>query len=157
MTLHSLARDLGYGDHRGLDPAAPQLLLDVGGVLSDQLDPDVRVAREDVGDEAGAGVEARRTEHPEADRARLQRGDRPGRALGVGGRGEGALRVRAQRLPGGGGDDPAPDAVEERGADGLLQGADLLGHRGLGVAELVGGRGQRAVLVGREEAAELVE
>ena len=39
----------------------------------------------------------------------------------------------------------------------LLQGPDLLGDRRLGVAEVLGGRGERAVLVRRQEAAELVQ
>jgi len=72
-------------------------------------------------------------------------------------RGERALGVRAQRLGRRRRHHPAADPHEQLGAQRALERADLLGHRGLGVAELLGRGGQGADLVGGEEAAQLLE
>ena len=96
--LHPLTADLGYGDHGRLDPSAAQVLHHVDRVLPHQLDPDVRMSRQHLGNQVGTRIEARGAEHAEPDRAGLQRGDthRSPRRL-VRGR-DGAL-VRAAASP----------------------------------------------------------
>ena len=69
---HPLAGHLVDGDHRRLEPAAAQVVLHLGGVLADQLDPDAGVPLEHVGDQPRAGVQAGDAEHAEPDRAGLE-------------------------------------------------------------------------------------
>ena len=137
--LHALALDLRHGDHRRLQPAAAQVLLDLGRVLADQLHPDAGVAGQHVGDQPRAGVQPCRPEHAEPDRAGLEPLHPLRRQPGLLGGGERALGVRAQGVGDGRGYDPAADPAEERDAERLLEASDLLGHRRLRVAELLGG------------------
>ena len=69
------------------------------------------------------------------------------------------LRVAcsAKARPASVGDDAAPGADEEVGAERLLELADLLGDRGLGDAQGLGGGGEGAELERRAEAADLLQ
>ena len=91
------------------------------------------------------------------DYARPQRGelvDAVGGVLDGAQAGRGVLGERPSRL---GRDDPPAHAQEQIGAQGLLELADLLGHRGLGHVQGLGGRGERAELECGAEAAELLQ
>ena len=126
-------------------------------MLADELDPHPGIALEHVGDQPRSAVQPSDPEHAEPDGPGLQRphtGDRP---FGLVDRGQDLLRVGSQGVGHRGGHDASPDPAEELDAELSLQIPDLLGDRRLGVAELLGGGGQRTVLVGGEEAAELVQ
>ena len=120
---------------------------DLAGVLADQLDPDAGVPGEHVGDQPRAGVQPGGAEHAEPDRPGLEGLHALRRPPGVLGRGQRPLGVRAQRVGDGRRYDAAPDPAEQLDAERLLERPDLLGDRRLGVAELLGRRGQRPVLV----------
>ena len=153
---HALAGHLVDGDHRRLEPAAPQVLLHVGGVLADELDPHPGVSRENVGHQARAGVQPGDPEHAEPDGAALEGLDALHGLAGLGDGGQDPLGVRPQGVRDGGGDDSASDSTEQLDAQRPLEAADLFGDRRLGVPELLRRGRQRPVLVGREEAGELM-
>ena len=157
LDLHAFTVDAGDRDHRGLESAAAQILLDVAGVLPDQLDPDAGVSSQHVRDQARTGVQPRGAEHAEPDRPGLQLRDVLHGSSGVLRGGECALGVRSQGLREAGRHDAPAHPVEQGGAEGLFEVADLLGDRGLRVAQLVGGSSDRSPLVRREEAAQLVQ
>ena len=62
-----------------------------------------------------------------------------------------------ERAAGLGGDDAAAGADEQVGAERLLELADLLGDRGLGDAQRLGGGGEGAELERRAEAPDLLQ
>ena len=121
-----------------------------------QLDPDAGVALQDVGDQPGAGVEPCYPEHPEPDGAGLEGLGAPHRLLRRVDGGQHLLGVGPQGVGHGRRDDAAPDPTEQLHPERLLEPADLLGDARLRVPELLGRPGQRPVLVGGEEACDLV-
>ena len=119
--------------------------LDVGMALAE--------AGERRREQRGAGGGERRQAHPSPANA----GDRL--ELGLRGRQPrehhlGVVDERAARV---GQADSAAGAVHERGAGGLLESGDLLGDRGLGVGERLGGGGEGAVLGDRLEDPQLLD
>ena len=95
-------------------------------------------------------------EDAERDRAAADRGELPDAVGGVLGRAQAARGVLGEGAPGVGGHHAAAGADEEVGAERLLELADLLGDRGLGHAERVGGGREGAELERRAEAADLL-
>jgi hypothetical protein len=154
---HAFSDDPRFGDHRGFEVAALELVEDVRRVLADQLHADARMPVEHVCDQAGARIEPGGAEDAEPDGAGLQGGHGLDGAAGLVGRGESALGVPTERVGHRGGDDTPAHAAEERDTERPLQATDLLTHRRLRVAELLGGARERAVLVGGQEAAELMQ
>jgi hypothetical protein len=96
-------------------------------------------------------------ERPERDDALAQLGmgaDAGGRLLQ---RLQRAERMLGEGLAGAGRDDAATGADEERRAERALQPADLVGDRGLGDVQRLGGGGERPELGRRAEAAQLLK
>ena len=96
-------------------------------------------------------------EDADRDRAAAQRGELADAVGGVLDGAQAAGGVLGERAAGLGGDDAAAGADEEVGAERLLELADLLGDRGLGDAQRLGGGGEGAELERRAEAADLLQ
>ena len=99
----------------------------------------------------------RLAEDAEADGAAAEPGELADAPGGVLDRAEAAGGVAGERPAGLGGDDAAAGAHEEVGAERLLELADLLRDGGLGDAQLLGRRRERAELERRAEAADLLQ
>ena len=99
----------------------------------------------------------RRVERAERHYAAAQRRELADALGGVLERAERANSVVGEGVAGVGRDHPATGAHEQVGAQGALELADLLRHRGLRDPQRLGRGGERAQLRGSAEAAELLQ
>ena len=115
------------------------------------------MAAQERGDELVEAPGRRPAEDAERDRPAAQRGELADAVGGVLDGAQAAGGVLGERAAGLGGDDAAAGADEQVGAERLLELADLLGDRGLGHAQRLGGGGEGAELERRAEAADLLQ
>ena len=150
-------RGIRRGDQREVELAAGEFVEQPPRPLFRQVQLDGRMLRveraEHLGDEAdaqgGGGAEA----HPAA----LEAGELGEFAPDGFGVGEHAARERQQRLARDRQGAAAAGAVEQLGAEVLLERGDLAAQRGLGEVQLLGGTGEVAEPGHLDEAAQLLE
>lgn len=127
-----------------------------GGVLVEH-EADAGVAGAPAGEDLGEDAGGDRVHGGDVQFAALRAGRRPCRAPGLGGAAHGPLGVRQEGAAHRGQPYAARQPFEQGAADGPLQGLDLVGQRGLGDVEQLGGPGEGGLLDDREEVLHLTQ